>query len=248
MSIAEMPRSALSAAPLSHELVHAAISLRHRKDVLHAAQQVVGIEHRVFAHAPQSLGTVGADVAVRPHQHAHVAEKAAHAADRFGPIVIQAIAVAVALDDAAPADTVPACAVTAIGPAPGPPPPCGPLNVLCGLKCIMSAPKSPGRADAQNGVHVGAVQIHQPAGGVYRSAMSAMWRSNMPSVLGLVIMNTAVWSSSLASQVVQVDEALGVLLTVTVVEAGHGGAGRIGAVSAVGREHLRARCSPRSRK
>ena len=35
---------------------------------------------------------------------------------------------------------------TAIGPAPGPPPPCGWVNVLCRLKCTMSKPMSPGRA------------------------------------------------------------------------------------------------------
>ena len=35
--------------------------------------------------------------------------------------------------------------VTAMGPAPGPPPPCGWLKVLCRLKCMTSTPKSPGR-------------------------------------------------------------------------------------------------------
>ena len=34
---------------------------------------------------------------------------------------------------------------TTIGPAPGPPPPCGVLNVLCVLKWTMSKPMSPGR-------------------------------------------------------------------------------------------------------
>ena len=34
---------------------------------------------------------------------------------------------------------------TAIGPEPGPPPPCGCVNVLCRLKWMMSKPMSPGR-------------------------------------------------------------------------------------------------------
>ena len=34
---------------------------------------------------------------------------------------------------------------TAIGPAPGPPPPWGWVNVLCRLKWTMSKPMSPGR-------------------------------------------------------------------------------------------------------
>ena len=34
---------------------------------------------------------------------------------------------------------------TAIGPAPGPPPPCGCVKDLCRLKCTMSKPMSPGR-------------------------------------------------------------------------------------------------------
>ncbi len=33
---------------------------------------------------------------------------------------------------------------TPTGPAPGPPPPCGVLNVLCVLKCMTSKPASPG--------------------------------------------------------------------------------------------------------
>ncbi len=37
------------------------------------------------------------------------------------------------------------CAATAIGPMPGPPPPCGMQNVLCRLRWQTSAPMSPGR-------------------------------------------------------------------------------------------------------
>ena len=49
MSMAEMPRSALSLRGRGHELVHAAVPLRHRQNVLHAAEQIVGVEHGVLA-------------------------------------------------------------------------------------------------------------------------------------------------------------------------------------------------------
>ena len=37
------------------------------------------------------------------------------------------------------------CSATAIGPMPGPPPPCGMQNVLCRLRWQTSAPHSAGR-------------------------------------------------------------------------------------------------------
>ena len=66
-----------------------------------------------------------------------------------------------------------------------------------------------GPGDAQDGVHVGPVEIDQPAGVVdHPGDLPASARSNRPSVLGLVIMNTATSSLSLRGQVVEVDEAL----------------------------------------
>ncbi len=44
------------------ELVHAAVTLRHGQKVLHAAEQVIGIEHGVFAHALESVRPMSADV------------------------------------------------------------------------------------------------------------------------------------------------------------------------------------------
>ena len=105
----------------------------------------------------------------------------------------------------------------------------------------MSAPKSPGRRDAEDGVHVGAVEIDQAA--VRRAPArrsSAICRSNMPSVLGLVIMNTAVCSSSLARRSSRSTQPVGRALDRDGVEAGHGGAGRIGAVALSGMSTLRA--------
>ena len=73
------------------EFVHAAIAVRHRQEVLHAAEQVVGVEHGVFRHVPQSVGAVRADVAVGADQHAHVAEEGAHATDRLRAVVVQEV-------------------------------------------------------------------------------------------------------------------------------------------------------------
>ncbi len=59
-------------------------------------------------------------------------------------------------------------------------------------------------------------------------------------VFGLVIMKTAVRSSSLALRSAKSTSPLAVLLIETVLKAGNGGAGGIGAVGAVGDEHARA--------
>ena len=72
------------------ELVHAAVALRHRQEVLHAAEQVVGVEHGVFADAAEAVGAVGADVAVGADEDADVAEEGADAADGFGAVVVEA--------------------------------------------------------------------------------------------------------------------------------------------------------------
>ena len=84
-----MPFSPLSLAADGDELVHAAVALRHGQEVLHAAEQVVGIEHGVFADAAEAVGAVRADVAVRADQHADVAEERADAADGFGAVVVE---------------------------------------------------------------------------------------------------------------------------------------------------------------
>ena len=133
------------------ELVHAAIALRHGQEVLHAAEQVVGVEHRVLADAPQAVRAVRADVAVGPQQHADVAEEGADAADGLGAVVVEAssgrgrgrgrrslsdlcpLASDLSLTTIGAGKYGASVSVTQIGPAPGPPPPCGPLKVLCGL-------------------------------------------------------------------------------------------------------------------
>ena len=73
------------------ELVHAAVALRHGQEMLHAAEQVVGVEHGVFADAAEAVGAVRADVAVGADEHADVAEEGADAADGFGAVVVEAV-------------------------------------------------------------------------------------------------------------------------------------------------------------
>ena len=63
-----------------------------------------------------------------------------------------------------------------------------------------------------------------------------IWLSNRPSVFGLVIMNTAVRSSSLAFRSSRSTRPCGVALDRDGLEPGEGGAGRVGAVGAVGDE------------
>ena len=56
---------------------------------------------------------------------------------------------------------------TAIGPDPGPPPPCGWVNDLCRLKWTMSKPMSPGPRLAHHRVEVRAVVVERRADAVH---------------------------------------------------------------------------------
>ena len=81
------------------------------------------------------------------------------------------------------------CLATPIGPIPGPPPPCGMQNVLCRLRWQTSAPMSPGPAEPDLRVHVGAVHVDLAAMLVHdlgRSPGSSprtrrAWRDRSPS-------------------------------------------------------------------
>ena len=94
----------------------------------------------------------------------------------------------------------PGAARTPTGPEPGPPPPCGVREGL--VQVVVHARRSRGRPgwhDAQQGVHVGAVAVHQAAGRVHQlDDLAAMCSSNSPSVLGLVSISPATVSSQAA--------------------------------------------------
>src|SRR5581483_9497125 len=93
------------------------------------------------------------------------------------------------------------CSLTAIGPAPGPPPPCGVLNVLCRLMCMTSKPRSPGLTCPSMALRFAPSPYICAPCACTISAIRAMLRSKSPSVLGSVIISAATawpWRSSAA--------------------------------------------------
>ena len=158
-----MPRSALSLRGRGHELVHAAVAVRHGQNVLHPRQQVVRIQHGVFGDPPQAVRPVRADVAVHADQHADVAEEAPHPADRLGPVVVEVVAAAVLDHDRhgqergeplGHGDRARAGSAAAVRAAEG----------LVRVEVHQVGAEIAGPGDAQDGVHVGPVEIDQPAG------------------------------------------------------------------------------------
>ncbi len=128
------------------ELVHAAVAVRHGQDVLHARQQVVGVEHGVLGDAPQAVraracGCSSRRAPARRRCRRSSARGRSTWAGRSRGGSRRRRATTTRRGQVRRQLLRPRRS----GPAPGPPPPCGPLKVLCGLKCIMSAPKSPGR-------------------------------------------------------------------------------------------------------
>ena len=111
---------------------------------LKPAHEVVGMEHRMLAHAAQALRSVGPDVGVRPDEHAEVAVEGADAPHRLGPVVLREYCRPASFRRWARAKSERALC-DRDGPAPGPPPPWGVEKVLCRLKWTMSKPMSPGR-------------------------------------------------------------------------------------------------------
>ncbi len=79
---------------LGHEFVHVVALVRDGIDVLHLALEVVGVEDGHFADLAQALGAQHADVGVGAHQDAKVAVKGLDAADallRGGKVEADAI-------------------------------------------------------------------------------------------------------------------------------------------------------------
>ncbi len=94
--------------------------------------------------------------------------------------------------------------------------------------------------DPEDRIHVGSIEIEQ---GLLdrgsRLAISPIWGSNRPTVLGLVIMNTAVWSLSLALKSARSTSPRLSLLIVTASKPGEMGRGGIGSVGTVRDQDLR---------
>ena len=130
---------------------------------------------------------------------------------------------------------------TAIGPAPGPPPPCGCVNVLCRLKWTMSKPMSPGRVRAHHRVEVGAVVVERRADVVddVRDLLDVLVEQSERVRVGEHQAGDVV--ARLGLEVLEVDAAARVGADLHDLVAGHRHRRRVGAVRGVGRQHLGAR-------
>src|SRR5215831_17476843 len=94
---------------------------------------------------------------------------------------------------------------TATGPAPGPPPPCGVVKVLCRLMCRQSTPWSPGRNRPRSAFRLAPSMYTSPPAACTTAAISSIFSSNRPSVDGLVIMMPATSSRAAALAVPRAD-------------------------------------------
>src|SRR5882724_1742094 len=76
------------------------------------------------------------------------------------------------------------CALTPMGPTPGPPPPWGMQNVLCKLRWLTSAPKRPGAASPTRALRLAPSTYTWPPWSCTMAQTSAMAGSNTPWVDG----------------------------------------------------------------
>src|SRR6516162_5027747 len=76
------------------------------------------------------------------------------------------------------------CALTATGPTPGPPPPCGMQNVLCRFRCDTSAPNRPGLASPTSALRLAPSTYTWPPAPCTRSQTVSIVDSNTPFVDG----------------------------------------------------------------
>src|SRR5215467_4959933 len=76
------------------------------------------------------------------------------------------------------------CSLTATGPTPGPPPPCGMQNVLCRFRCETSAPKAPGCASPTSALRLAPSTYTWPPAACTRSQTSVTVISKTPLVDG----------------------------------------------------------------
>ena len=126
-----------------------------------------------------------------------------------------------------------------MGPAPGPPPPCGPAERFVRVEVHHVGAKVAGPGDSQNGVHVRAVQVDQRARVVGPAGDLADLTIEHAQRIRVGDHEHGGRFVEVRGQVVHVDVAGRRALDGYRVEAGHAGAGRVRAVCAVWREHFR---------
>src|SRR5437764_14611464 len=83
------------------------------------------------------------------------------------------------------------CALTPLGPTPGPPPPCGMQNVLCRLRWLTSAPNRPGRASPTSALRFAPSTYTCPPAAWTSAQYSPIDSSKTPCVDGYVTISTA---------------------------------------------------------
>ena len=127
---------------------------------------------------------------------------------------------------------------TAIGPAPGPPPPCGCVKVLCRLKWTMSKPVSPGPHDAHHGVQVRPVVVERGAGLVHDAGDLLDVAVEQPERVRVREHQAGHVVGGLLAQVVEVHPAVLGGAHLHHLVARHRHRRRVGAVRGVRREHL----------
>ena len=122
-----------------HLVRHAAVRPRveHRIVRLEPRLDVVGVQDRVAGGVGHAVAAEHPDVGVRNQQDARAAPR------RRGD-TRESRAAPPVFTTGCPGRYGARCAATPIGPMPGPPPPCGMLNVLCRFRWQTSAPIAPG--------------------------------------------------------------------------------------------------------
>ena len=160
--------------------------------------QIIGVEHGVGGDGFQSCRSERADVHVAAEQNSHVAEKCAHASDRLRWRCEPKCGLPADLRGRDDRSRKIGGQEVADGDRPGTRTACSvrPGERLVDVEVHHVAAEIARPRDAQNGVHVGAVDIDQAADVVQHLGDLRDLVSKRPRVFGLVIMNTAVFSSS----------------------------------------------------
>ena len=245
-----------SAKPLSREqrLVHARAAAAERRveHVLEAAQDVVGVEHRVARDLPQPVGAVAEDVGERAGEHAHLAVERDHAAEAVRRDARRAVFFLdqrempspCLLDERQRRERRQRLAKHHR-------PRAGPAAAVRGREGLVQVDVH--RVDAEvarahaadDGVEVGAVAIDEPPAAWTASEIAFMSRSNRPQVLGLVIITAATSGPSRALSAARSTRPSAVAGMFSTAIAGEGGGRGIGAVRALGDQDDRARIAAR---
>ena len=219
-----------------HRLVLADARVWQLQGTGEGGAQVVGIQHREPAHVGQSVATEGAQVGVAAHRVVDVAVEGTHPADRARAPVVVAVGVAVAAyhrqrqirgqfgGDRGGAGAGTTAAVRH-------------AERLVQVEVQNVGAQVAGAGDADHGVHVGAVHVHQPTGivhgrgdvgdALYEQAERVGVGDHQP---GDVVVERILQRGEVEAAVCAGGHG-------TRPVAGHGGGGRVGAVRRIGHQH-----------